>query len=426
MVGIRNDFLLLASCSHDARPALALGSRDFGQFTIIKLLGIVCISIAFFNMVVGNASPRRLYDNTPTRWLIALLILFVGGAAHSLPAVASTAYQHLFSILALWLTVVMLVDSGERLRWTLLLAVGSAAFASLYAVRQQAYGDGTAGFRAAGIFSDSNQYALVVGLWIPIAFLWTVSKHPLWERLFCLGCLIVSLLGIFVAASRGGFVGLIAGFVYLIARSHRPVRNFLGVSALMVPLLFWSSSSLLRRITAPADGDRQAQDARLIVWKAGLRMIERHPMIGVGMHNFKSQVLRYEEGDERVESLAHNSYLEIAAETGIPGLLAFLGLLGAVFSALERVRKRSHRYNLRHLSNTALGLQAGLLSYIFSSFFLSAWFEKMLWLLIFLSIALYRMGGQLRSFRGRTAGRLQERKNDNSALSESAETVERS
>ena len=394
------------------------GLELFGQFTIIKLLGILCLLIALFKLATGNASPSRFYDNAPTLWLIALLTFLGGGATHSLPGVASSAYQHLFSILALWVTVVILVDSGARLRWTLLAAVGSAAFASLYAVRQQfAYGDGTAGFRAAGIFSDSNQYALVVGLWIPIAFLWTVSKRPLRERLFCLGCLFVSLLGVFVAASRGGFVGLIAGFVYLVARSGRPARNLLFVGALMIPLLFWSSSS-------PADGDLQAQHARLVVWKAGLRMVEKFPLVGVGMHNFKSQVRQYEEGDEQVESLAHNSYLEIAAESGIPALLALLGLLGATFGGLERVRKQSKRRNLAHLSNTALGLQAGLISYIFSSFFMSAWFEKMVWLLVFLSIAFYRIGSELRFFPDKTASRLQEREKNHSALSESAATVQ--
>jgi len=401
------------------------GRELFGQFTIIKLLGILCLLIALFKIAAGNASLRRFYDNAPTLWSIALLIFLGGGATHSLPAVASTAYQHLFSILALWVTVVILVDSGARVRWTLLAAVGSAAFASLYAVRQQlAYGDATAGFRAAGIFSDSNQYALVVGLWIPLSFLWTVGKRPRHERLFCLGCLIVSLLGVFAAASRGGFVGLISGFVYLIARSRRPVRNLLFVGALTIPLLFWSSSSLLRRIAAPADGDLQAQDARLIVWKAGLRMVEKYPLIGVGMHNFKSQVVQYEEGDERVESLAHNSYLEIAAESGMPALLTLLGFLGTTFVALERMRKRSQRNGLPHLSNTALGLQAGLISYMFSSFFMSAWFEKMVWLLIFVSIAFYRMGSELRFFPGKNAGRLQERENKDNALSESAETVQ--
>ena len=386
------------------------GREILGQFTIIKLLGILCLLIALFKLVVGNAPLRRLYEKPPTRWLIALLILFSAGATHSLPAVVSTAYQHVLSILVLWVTVVTLVGSVPRLRWTVLLAVGSAALASLYTLRQQlTVGIGDPGFRAAGIFSDSNQYALVVGLWIPIAVLWTFSKRPTWERVFCFGSLIVSLLGTLLAASRGGFVGLTAAFLYLGIRSPRLLRKVAVVGALMIPLLVWSSSSLLTRVRNPSEGDQQAQQARLIVWKAGLRMIEAHPLIGVGMHNFKSQVLRYEDESERVESLAHNSYVEIAAEMGIPTLIAFVGLLGATLTALERVRKRSQHLKSEQLSLTALGLQAGLISFMFSSFFLSAWFEKMVWLMIFLSIALYRISCELGLFRSKTSLRLKRR-----------------
>jgi O-antigen ligase len=400
------------------------GRELFAHFTIIKLLGIFCAMIALFKMATCNASPTWLYDNMPSRCLIAFLILLAGGATHSAPAVVSTAYQHLLSIPMLWVIVQVLVDSGRRLRRTLLVAIGSAALASLYAVREQLeYGGATTGFRAAGIFSDSNQYALVVGLWIPLTFLWTVGKRAPWERLFCGVCLLVSFLGLFVAASRGGFIGLTAGFLYLIARSRRPMRSLLVISVLMTALLFWSPSTLLRRITSPNDGDRQGQNARLIAWKAGLTMIAQHPLVGIGMHNFKSQVLKYEEGDDRVESVAHNSYLEIAAETGLPSLLMFMGILGATFGALERVRKRSNRNNLKQLSSTALGLQTGLISYIFSSFFLSAWFEKMVWLLIFLSIVLYRISGESPSFPGKKVNRSQQRKFQDNTGSE-LKTVE--
>src|SRR5207248_11204226 len=144
-----------------------------------------------------------------------------------------------------------------------------------------------------------------------------------------------------------------------------------------VPLLFWSSSPLLRRLKDPSNGDKQAQDARLVVWKAALRMIEKHPLIGVGMHNFKSRVLEYEDEapEQQVLSLAHNSYLEITAEMGIPALLVYLGLFASGFGALERGRRRALRRGLGDLASTAVGLQAGLRSYLFSTFFLSPWFE---------------------------------------------------
>jgi O-antigen ligase len=363
-----------------------------GSFTVIKLLGLLCLLLALMRVVFGGVPFRRYYDTAQSRWFIICLMLFGLGLARTLPEMQSTAFSHMFSFLALFVTVVALVDSENRLHRTILVAIGAAAFASLYAIRQQVTSATLfEGFRAAGIFSDSNQYALVTGLWMPVALLWAFGKGPAWERLFCSGCFMVMLAGAAFAASRGGFAGLTISLIYVIARSRQSVRNLIVFGALMLPLLLTSSSSLLQRLTKPSDGDRQAQDSRLIVWRAGLRMIESQSLIGVGMHNFKSRVEEFEGPGESVRSLAHNSYLEIAAELGIPALIAFAALLWTTFRALERVRRR----NQALLSSAALGLQAGLLSYLVSSFFLSAWFEKMFWLLMFLAICACRLSGQV-------------------------------
>jgi len=160
---------------------------------------------------------------------------------------------------------------------------------------------------------------------------------------------------------------------------------------LIVPLALLAPTSVVRRFRDPSEGDKAAQNARLTVWTAGWRMIRTHPLIGVGLHNFKPLLPVYQVGDEKVISLAHNTYLELAAETGIPGLVAFVGVLGVSFRSLRQVRRHAIAARLPLLSSAALGLQAGLLSYFISAFFMSGWWEKMLWLLIFITVCMRRL-----------------------------------
>ena len=369
------------------------GHELLPSFTIAKVLGILCLCVALFRMFIGEAPVERLF-RTETRWFLAFAVcLCIAILQPTAMGMGTSAYFHVFSIIALFITVLVLVDSRPRLYLTLLTTIGATGFVSLYALRaQQKYAYTSDFVRPGGMFGDANEYALVVGVWMPIAFIWAISRRPRWERLFSFGCLLSCLVGTTFAASRGGFFGMVASFLYLVVRSRRPVRNLLVVTALMAPLLFASSASVVRRFTQPRLGDDQAKEARLIVWAAGMRMIQQHPLLGIGINNFKSVVAQYEvlDPDQReVVSVAHNTYIEIAAELGVPTLIVYLAVFIAIIRTLELARRRANAARLTHLTNIALGLQAGLIAYLVSSFFMSAWWEKLLWLAVFISMCLF-------------------------------------
>jgi O-antigen ligase len=371
------------------------GQPLVGTLTIVKLLGIICFLIALYEIAANGASPRFLRSPHARAYLLFLLMQCASGFIHAGQLVFGlTPYSNVFSILTLFVAAQTLASTRARLYWCLLVGIGAVGFVSLYAIRQhQQYG---ASARPGGMFADSNEYTLVVGMWIPLAFLWAFSKcRPKWERLLCLGCLSSLVLGTTFAASRGGFLGLVAAATLLIFHSQRRIRNFVVVTAVMVPLMVLIPTSPLHRLKNPGYGDQLAEQARLIVWRAGMRMIQAHPLTGIGINNFKPMVTQYEDQNgELVVSLAHNTYVEITAELGIPAVLIFIGILVSAFVAMERVRRRALTVGYTHLSNIALGLQAGIVSYAVSAAFMSAWWQKLVWLMIFLSISVYRLGNR--------------------------------
>jgi putative inorganic carbon (hco3(-)) transporter len=261
-------------------------------------------------------------------------------------------------------------------------------FASLYVIREwQKNHNLYAGFRPGWVVGDPNYFTVSALLTLPIAYYLMLGAKELWERIFCAGCLCLTLVAVILGASRGGFLGLMAAFLFVVWHSRQPLRN-LALAGALVPLILALPIAPVQRLLHPAHYDDVAQETRLSVWQAGLRMIESHPLIGIGLGNFKPQVERYEPEGTNVQLIAHNAFVEIAAEMGLPALLIFLGILFSSYLTLGQVRVRAFRAKLPFIWQAALSLQAGLLGCAVAIFFVSAQYQKLLWLVVFLSICM--------------------------------------
>lgn len=104
---------------------------------------------------------------------------------------------------------------------------------------------------------------------------------------------------------------------------------------------------------------------RVEVWRGALRMIRENPVWGVGYGRFPRLAPQYTDGAIGHMD-AHNSYLLIAAEMGIPTLLVFLLILlmAAYYTRWVYVYASD-----RFFRATALGFQAGLVGLLVANLF---------------------------------------------------------
>jgi hypothetical protein len=154
-----------------------------------------------------------------------------------------------------------------------------------------------------------------------------------------------------MSQSRGGFLALGGVTVFLMFRL-RGVRwstRFLPILALLVGLLAAPPQVKERLSTLLSVGEDYNIDdplGRIEVWKRGIKYTEAYPVFGLGASNFSvaEQVLapRARFGNQILtkRSVAHNSFLEVAAETGLVGLALFLGMLLTALFRLARLRAR--------------------------------------------------------------------------------------
>ncbi|MFC2169332.1 O-antigen ligase family protein [Acidobacteriota bacterium] len=130
--------------------------------------------------------------------------------------------------------------------------------------------------------------------------------------------------------SRGGWLAfVISSMIFIFVcwfRGRLPIKVPLIIAAIAIVLFFVGHERIVDRISKD---DYGAVYARIPLMKLALRIINENPFLGVGANNFSIVMHDYISLQLRGLWLysVHNKYLLVWAETGIGGLLAFIGFL---------------------------------------------------------------------------------------------------
>ncbi len=113
-------------------------------------------------------------------------------------------------------------------------------------------------------------------------------------------------------------------------------------------------------------GELLLNKERLVLYETSFNMIKQHPVIGVGVNTYVLNYQKYKlhdttPGTANTAWYAHNSYLQMAAEIGITGLLMFLYLLFKLFNGW---RKFYIKADDNFLKITSLGILMGIFAFL--------------------------------------------------------------
>jgi O-antigen ligase len=358
------------------------GSR-IGSFTVFEYIGVVCLVYACSHIVARGVFPPLLSTwETRSVLLLFLIVLFSalikGRRLDNGPLITYTS-----SILLIVIST-SVVDTLPRLRWTALTLIGSYGFGSLYVIREWQQGHNLfSNFRPHGwIVGDANYFSTTAIFAIVLAFYYIHGKGPPWEKAYCIVCLLLTILAVTFGASRGAFLGLVVAALFLVWHTKRRVRNLVLMSVLVLPLSLALPISPLHRFLEPRGSEYESTQFHLEAWKAGLHMIQAHPIAGVGLGKFKALMPLYMSVTPgtpvNVDTMAHNMFIEVAAELGLPALLVFLGIFWFTYRTLGRLRRSSSTHLL--IRETAAALQAGLVGFAVAGSFVSAEYAKTSWM----------------------------------------------
>jgi O-antigen ligase len=139
----------------------------------------------------------------------------------------------------------------------------------------------------------------------------------------------------FLTFSRGGLLGALVGVAVLVAFAS---QRWTWKTPLLHPRIILSAAllvigaALLVLVWSMGQSRSDSDRGRIDIWRSGLDMTRDYPLTGVGPGLFGLALRSYRDPDlvqDKIVS-AHNLFLNTLAETGIPGLLIGLWIIGAL------------------------------------------------------------------------------------------------
>jgi O-antigen ligase len=256
--------------------------------------------------------------------------------------------------------------------------------------------------RLAGTLGDSNALAavLVAGVMLSLALAYELRRKPL-IRLSLITVAALCLLCNFLTLSRGGLIALGVAMVAAILLGGRWRTAAVGLSVLVaasvfVFFAFLATPNQTARVTSFGGGGSGRTD----LWTVGWRMVQAHPVRGIGAGNFQPESIHYliapgalHRSDLilNTQHVAHNTYLQVLSELGIVALVPFLAILGFALWCLLGAARTFHERGEDGMEMIARATLVGLTGILAADFFVSGQFSKQLWLLLGLGPALLAM-----------------------------------
>jgi O-antigen ligase len=171
------------------------------------------------------------------------------------------------------------------------------------------------------IFDGPGVFCVVFTVALPFLLQHVSAPYGFIRRAFAAALLLPLGLAIYYTGSRGGFLATLAVLALHFGLRIRSASVKFAVIGSIVSAFFVAAPAYL---TSIYDANRSAQH-RVDMWIDGLDMVRYYPVFGVGRGHF---------ADYTGSLIAHNSVIEIAGETGLPGVILWSAAIFMAFKTL--------------------------------------------------------------------------------------------
>jgi O-antigen ligase len=342
------------------------------HITELPTLGPVSIPIAFeallalsfaFQVAVGR---RRAFLNSPQHALVLALGFWVVVsllASDHVEAENIADLRGLFLVRVLIFLLVTNILSGDASLRRLvglfavanigLVAVSIATRAGLFGTERVVISYRM--LRTSGLIHNPNNLAFELTTMLILAvftYLWVKSR---WLKAALAILAITDAAVILSTLSRSGFISLVVVLVFMFFKLPLRARAIAVVLILSVGLGLMVASNLTQRLKG-INEIREVDRYKLAM--VGVNASADNPIFGVGFGNYMRHFERYDNQDLKRPMPTHNMYVNIAAESGLPALAFYLGILGTTWWNLRRMerdlKKRGETRSFQYIFNVAV------------------------------------------------------------------------
>lgn len=340
-----------------AWSAVVLASLFGDRPSFSRVRGVVVILLAALLLALLQCVPLppEAWQALPGRTMLAEAATASGQAQPWRPlAIVPSAAGNAAASLVMPLTTLLLVCGLRDAEWRWLpgLVLAMIAASMLLGLLQFSGGGFDNPFvndspaQVGGTFANRNHFALLMALGCVLAPTWAFldGRRPGWRGPAVIGLLLLFALAILASGSRAGLILGGAGLALGLALVRRPIRRELSryprwvAFALVAGIIGMITIPVLLSIAAgrAVSIDRMLainpeQDIRSRALPTILAMVGTYFPVGSGLGGFDT-LFRIHEPFNLLKPThfnhAHNDWLEIALDAGLPGILLLVGSMG--------------------------------------------------------------------------------------------------
>lgn len=341
--------VLPLSTEFNFTPSLGLDLPD-------ELL-LIILSVAVLASILYQPSQFRFIFASPIfRWIVAFVVWMFISLCY-----APNQWLALKFILAkIWyilplvlLTALIHQRSSNFKKTALYLCIPMLLVVMQTLIRHSFYGFDFVAIKKtmAPFFRNHVNYSAMLVCLIPIGLLLPHFTPDLRKKNIIKVGIIIALLGLFFAYSRGAWLALVVGIMayWLIKKNIIGKAILVGTIALIIGLIVLINNNRFMQFAPEHDqtifhknfsehlnatiGLKDISNAeRFHRWVAGIRMVAKKPWTGFGANSFYNNYQPYTAAPFKTwvsnnteHSTVHNYFLLIALEQGIPALILFVG-----------------------------------------------------------------------------------------------------
>jgi O-antigen ligase len=340
------DLTLDLSISPGYRPEAAAFGALGGLNISATTVALAILYVLWGSAYVARVGPRprpRLRASVPAALVFAWTALSVL-AAHDLTLSLYAVAIHL-QLLLLYIYVASAVQDRDDVRFIVTLLFVGVALQSLAMLgehyvrydfvaalrgRVVSVADGAGPYRPGGVSGSHNGAAAYLVMLLSLALSVMLTRESRWQRRLAGLAFGLGMIALTVTLSRGAWAGFVVAITILgffaWRRGWLPPVIPVGVAAGASLLFALFHSTILGRLFGDDEGSAQS---RLPLVRLALHVIQDHPLLGVGANNFAVILFDYATPEFGGEWLyvVHNTYLMVAADSGIGALLALVWFL---------------------------------------------------------------------------------------------------
>ena len=305
----------------------------------------VAIGLAVLSLPMDPC--RRWVRDATNVWMTLFWLVIIASSAFAVyPSISWKYWFDFFDWYVIYFLIINTVTTKERYFIFLtifLLANFKLAFFGARTWIKRGFGFVNWGIMGPpGDFQNSADLSTEMLMFAPIAFELAMFVKPYVRRVtswFLLLGAISGAMTVLGASSRGAQVALAFQGTWVAIQRKLKLKALIGIA--LIAGIGYALLPAAEKARFSRSGTDPTSIQRFDYWRAGMRMMEHHPVLGVGYFNF-APVYASNPSDKLwhgTAQLPHNIFIQVGTDAGLLGLGIFLVLLYRNFKIARDIRR---------------------------------------------------------------------------------------